>query len=315
MNKRFLSMLIIMLPVLVSCTRTSSGISEGKHEEGANSIRILSVEQDSEISLPVLIKELVEADYVLLGEAHDNPAHHKLQQKLLKSLVDAGRKPAVVFEMFNREDDGIIATTSRRYPSDPDRIATAVNWAESGWPDWCMYRPIVKTALDAGLQVVAGNLSRVRLRELIFHRGLETFGERALMQMGLFEPLTESQKLALRDKIASAHGGGEIPSSLIAGMVMAQRMRDATLAEAMIARNLGQGAVLIAGREHVRNDYGVPHYLRYREPEARIVSVAFVEPDKTRHGVATQPPAGTGLQQYDFVWVQQGVNSLRTAHQ
>lgn len=178
-----------------------------------------------------------------------------------------------------------------------------------------MYRPVVKTALDAGLQIVAGNLSRPRLRELVFQRGLEAYGERALMQMGLFEPLSESQKRSLRDKIASAHGAENLPTSVIAGMVMAQRMRDAALAEAMISRNQGQGAVLIAGREHVRSDYGVPHYLRYREPEARIVSLAFVEPDNTRRGAAPQSPSDTGLRQYDFVWLQQGVNSSRTAHQ
>lgn len=56
-------------------------------------------------------------------------------------------------------------------------------------------------------------------------------------------------------------------------MLFAQRFRDATLADAVLENNTGEGAILIAGIGHSRNDYGVPFYLRFREPLANISTV------------------------------------------
>jgi hypothetical protein len=59
-------------------------------------------------------------------------------------------------------------------------------------------------------------------------------------------------------------------------MILAQRARDAQMAETLASRD-DDGVVLIAGAGHVRLDRAAPAYLRHRLPEARIVSLAFVE--------------------------------------
>ena len=38
--------------------------------------------------------ELDRAPFVLLGEKHDNPDHHRLQARILQELSAAGRRPA-----------------------------------------------------------------------------------------------------------------------------------------------------------------------------------------------------------------------------
>ena len=43
---------------------------------------------------------LIKADFVLIGEKHDNPDHHWLQAKLVSELAAQGRKAALVFEML-----------------------------------------------------------------------------------------------------------------------------------------------------------------------------------------------------------------------
>jgi uncharacterized iron-regulated protein len=49
----------------------------------------------------VTIKELeqavLNARFILLGEIHNNPDHHRLQAQLIDALVKAGRWPAIVF--------------------------------------------------------------------------------------------------------------------------------------------------------------------------------------------------------------------------
>ena len=39
------------------------------------------------------------AEFVMLGESHDNPDHHIIQANILQALVASGRRPALVWEM------------------------------------------------------------------------------------------------------------------------------------------------------------------------------------------------------------------------
>ena len=59
-----------------------------------------------------LVTRLARADFLLLGERHDNPDHHLLQAEVLRSLITVGRRPAVGFEMFGLDDATALATIS-----------------------------------------------------------------------------------------------------------------------------------------------------------------------------------------------------------
>jgi uncharacterized iron-regulated protein len=92
-------------------------------------------------------------------------------------------------------------------------------------------------------------------------------------------------------------------------MVLAQRARDAALADGMLA-TARDGAVLIAGSGHVRADRGVPSYLRARAPEASIATLAPLE---VRDGW-TRPEdyeaAYGGRLPYDWVWFTPRMNDV-----
>src|SRR4051794_9397711 len=74
------------------------------------------------------------ARYVLLGEKHDNPDHHRLQAEVLAAMVNAGRHPAVAFEMLEAPQQEVVD----RYRGDPAHDAAglgpAVRWADTTWP-------------------------------------------------------------------------------------------------------------------------------------------------------------------------------------
>lgn len=272
---------------------------------------IYSVSERGYISADAMYDALHTADYALFGEVHDDPVHHRLQRELLDSMIRKGRRPTVVFEMFNRKDEGLIATATRSEPRDADRVADAVDWQASGWPDWQMYRPIVQTALSAGLPIAAGNYARPRLRQLAFGEGWTALGKRTLQQYGLLQPLPAAHEQQLQSTLRMAHGGHRMSQRMVAGMLKAQRLRDASMADAMIARNQGDGAVLIAGREHARLDYGVPYYLRYREPGSKIVSIAFVDGSQ----IADVEQGVIDAAAHDFLWVLPETSGFRTAHE
>ena len=93
---------------------------------------------------------------------------------------------------------------------------------------------------------------------------------------------------------------GYLPRAHLGPMINVQIARDLTLAAAItdaVGHSGGQnGAVLIAGSQHVRRDAGVPVHLARMLPEASILVIGFVEiaKDKTAEPFNAGELAKTG---------------------
>ena len=101
---------------------------------------------------------------------------------------------------------------------------------------------------------------------------------------------------------------GHTPSDRIDAMIVAQRARDAQMAEALLTAPGNDGAVLIAGGGHVRNDFGVPAHVRRIDPTARIVSVALIEVDAKHTDVESYAARFGGRLPFDYVWFTPAVD-------
>jgi hypothetical protein len=83
-----------------------------------------------------------DAQIVVLGEIHDNPAHHAEQ-----ALVVAEVRPkAVVWEMLSPAQWAAAQAVDR---SDVAAFEAALGWEAAGWPDFSMYHPIFLAAGQA----------------------------------------------------------------------------------------------------------------------------------------------------------------------
>jgi uncharacterized iron-regulated protein len=241
------------------------------------------------------------ADYLLLGESHDNADHHLLQARVLEVLIAMGRRPAVVFEMIGADMQGRIdrlAAASPGGPLDPQAVREAVEWDESGWPDWSLYEPIFRTALDARLPIVAAGLPRRLAREIA--RGKAELDPALVERHRLDRPLPPEIHEGLVEDLAEAHCG-HLPRHAIDPMVLIQRARDASMADALERAGAKHGAVLIAGKEHVRADRGVPAYLRGRGLD-RNVSLAMIEVASERREAEEYAGAYGGRLPFQFAW-------------
>ncbi|HQF30930.1 MAG TPA: ChaN family lipoprotein, partial [Hyphomicrobiales bacterium] len=225
--------------------------------------------------------------------------HHRLQGEMITALAGAGRRPTVVFEMIGAD----YADKLAGYLAGPDATAegfgAAVDWEKRGWPEWKLYQPIVEAALGAGLPMRAGDVARDTQRT-VGKEGLAALGERAAA-LGLDRPLEQPLADALLDELFQSHCE-LVPREAMTPMAGVQRLRDAAMADAMIAAD-GDGAVLITGGEHARLDRAVPWYLRARAGEAAIVSVRFMEVEPAETDPAeyvTRDPAGSAT--FDYVW-------------
>ena len=236
--------------------------------------RIYDVRAGRMVDEAALRAALPKADFVLLGETHDNPDHHELEARLIRVLTAAGRRPAAAFEMLDAELQPAVDETVLRAPHDPDALARAVGWKRSGWPDFALYRPVFLAALDAGLQIVAANLPR-RQAHAVVERGLGALDPAAREILEHAGPLTTEAAASLRAEMAESHCG-TLPESALDDLVLMQRARDAELAERMLTAQ-GRGAVLVAGAGHVRRDRGVPLDLAREAPSRSSIAVAFLE--------------------------------------
>ena len=250
------------------------------------------------VDAAVVTQRIAGARYVLLGEKHDNPDHHQIQAALLRALLAAGRRPAVAFEMLTADQAPALARQLAAAPRDAAGLAEAVNWRRSGWPDFALYQPIVEAALDAGVPVVAANIGNATIRSVARGEPNAVPADLAA-RYALDRPLAPDAQARLTAEIRDAHCG-HLPAARVESMVLAQRARDATLADSLVSR--ADGGVLIAGVGHVRADHGVPLYLAARDPGAPMVAVAPLEVREDATAPEDYRSQFDGALPFDFVW-------------
>lgn len=239
------------------------------------------------------------AHHRLLGEVHDNPDHHAFQHECLVALGEDGLRPAVAFEQFDRESDPALQRALAAGGVTAEVVADATGFDRKNWR-WDLYQPLVETALRYRMPMRAANLSRAAAGRVV-KAGLEALGEGRASALRLDAAWSDERERVLRALIVEGHCG-MLPEAIVPGMTLAQRVRDATLAEALFDPGR-DGAVLITGNGHVRRDLGVPVYLGAASPGESIVSVGLleVEAGKTDPEEYLAGSAG-GAPQYDFIW-------------
>ncbi len=212
--------------------------------------------------------DLPDADVLILGEVHDNPAHHAHQAIAVQAI---GAK-ALVFEMLSEAQALRITPELLRTEQGLEAV---LRWHEGGWPDFAMYYPIFVAVEDPA--VFGGALDRDDVRRAVTEGATEVFGDGAAL-FGLDEPLDDAEQVLREAGQLEAHCDA-LPVEMLAGMVDAQRLRDAAIARAVIAAfaETGGPVAVITGNGHARRDWGVPQALQRVAPELEVLSVGQFE--------------------------------------
>ena len=228
-----------------------------------------------------IVAAALASEIVWLGEKHDDAEHHRLQAKMISALAKAGARPAVVFEMIEDDQQSVLDELAKKQGATPDDYRAALAWDTSGWPPFALYAPIFAAALEAKLKIVAGNAPKALVKQVAFT------GKGA----GDLEDLSPDAERDLKAELAEAHCG-MLPPDALPAMALAQRVRDARIAEhaRQTDKTAEPRAVVIAGNGHVRIDRGAPWAAGRGEPGIRQFALSFHEAGET----STAP--------YDAVW-------------
>jgi len=245
----------------------------------------------------VVFERLAGARFVLLGERHDNPDHHRLQGRVLGELVKAGRRPVLVLEMLEVEQQPLLDQYCARGDASAAGFGAALGWEKTSWPPFKDYQPIFEPAFAGKLPIFAGNVAQADAKALV-KQGASALAAERVKQLRLEQAFPAPLEATLVDELRASHCG-QLPENFLAPMALAQHARDAQMAEVLARAGAKDGGVLIAGGGHARLDRGVPYYLALDAPGATLASVSFRE---VRHGDVDPKSYVTEEGPFDYVW-------------
>jgi uncharacterized iron-regulated protein len=259
--------------------------------------KVWDVRAQKFISQSELVGNLIDADYVLLGEKHDNRDHHELQAEIIRGIARSGKKPRVVFEQIAFDQNAKLAAHLELKPKDSAGIAEVLEWNKSGWPDYKIYEPVFRAALESKLKILGVNMSSREVRE-VGARGLEALEDDLFRSLHLDREFNRGVIALMEEEIRASHCY-MLPDSALPKFTTIQRARDATIAYRAEAAAKQDGAIFILGAGHARNEWGVPVYLRRINKISKIASVAFLEvkPEYTKPEIYIE-----GNAPFDYVW-------------
>ena len=234
----------------------------------------------------------------LLGEVHDNPDHHRMRAKLIRSLHlsinESCEAKSFVFEHISADQQpGLdkFATFDR----EARRLATAgdlfrlVDWDKSGWPATRIFAPLIQEVIDSRRPILAGNPTRDSMRKAA-NEGLVALDPALARKLALDQPLDAILADDLLGELEASHCG-MMPKSAFTNMAVAQRYRDAYMADVALEAAQAHGSVVVfAGNGHVRSDRGIPWYIRQRAPAQKFISVVFVETEEGKTDASAYGP-------------------------
>ncbi len=300
--RRASRMLALLLAALCVCGSAAADTS-APHFTG----RVWDVAAARFIDAATLAQRARGADIVLLGETHDHPEHHALEQWMFAALVApdvaAAAAPgaaapgaaaplrALVMEQYDLDQQPLL-DAARSAPN--TALEQTGQLMGSGW-DWDLYRPLVAAALQAKVPISAANLPRSALQQ-VSRSGFAALGVGEAQRLGLEAGWTLQQQALLEKNILAGHCGA-LPVSAAPAVARAQRARDAVMADRLLAASSGpgngRGPVLgVFGREHARRDLAVPLYLAKRAPEKTVISIGLQEMEEGETVLPDAPALG-----------------------
>lgn len=196
---------------------------------------------------------------ILVGEHHDNAAHHRAQLQVIEALHRSGRKVAVGLEMFRKDAQADLnrwvagKTSEKRFKS-----IYLDNWNFS----WTLYRPIFEYARRENIPMAGLNVPGSVTAQVAFH-GFESLDAD---QKGSLEGITCDVTAEYRDFIRrayGAHGHGKMDFSRFCEAQLVWDTAMAIHALNFLKKRPDTIMVILTGTGHARK-LGIPAQLAER---------------------------------------------------
>lgn len=231
------------------------------------------------------------ARVVLLGENHDDAAHHRWQLDTLVALYRANPGLALGVEMFPRRLQPVLDAWSRGELDDATFLQQT-EWDKTWGFAAEMYMPIFRFVREHRIPLRALNVDRSEVRK-VSSGGWSALDAALRAELGTPAAPLKDYRADLR-QVYDAHlshlpEGQRPDSDGFERFVEAQLLWDRAMATGIASQARQQPVVAIMGSGHIRFGHGVPHQLR----DLAITSIYSLVPlgqdedcDEVREGLA-----------------------------
>lgn len=234
---------------------------------GCQDGEVVRLKDRAAIPFDRMVGEVSKGRVVVIGETHDNQAHHDLQLKIIRTLYEGGAPLAVGLEMFKAESQELMEKWWRwGMPTEQFEALYRENW---GMP-WILYRDIFLYSRQKRIPLVGLNVPR----EVIAKVAREGFAslteaERKKLPPGLTCTLDEAYRSFIRSTFTEhAHASGRSFEHFCeAQMVWDTAM--AIYALEYLERNPGSRIVILAGSVHAWKR-AIPRQIATMRPDVTV---------------------------------------------
>jgi len=248
---------------------------------GCVSRRALRLEDNTELTVEEMEKELRDVRLIFVGEYHKRLGHHRMQLAVIKALDAAGVKLAIGLEMFTAENQPVL---DRWVAGEMTEIAFRKAYYKNWKISWYHYRGIFIYARKHKIPLVGLNLPK-KVTHKLFAGGIKKLTPEERKQLG---DITCDVDMEYEKMIREAMGQhSHMKEAEYQDFCRVQMAWDGFMAGKIVdylVDNPGRVMVALAGSGHAWKR-GIPRKVRAVARLENIVILPEVVGDLDRHGV------------------------------
>jgi uncharacterized iron-regulated protein len=225
---------------------------------------------------PEFWNRIAEADVVYVGETHSSRKDHAYELQLIRGMIRRRIQFTVGWEMFDRTQQSDLD----RF--DEGRLSLAELFARTGFDkSWGTYSPLYGRILEKTAQAKIPNIG-LNASAALAHK------------VAVGEPLSPDEKKLIPTEFRIPIGAyrhfagllGEHPGMNAGDLprfFAAQDLWDQTMAKTILEfrqRNPGSKLVVLTGRGHVQDGFGVPNYVHQKSAAKQLVLLPRIGRDE-----------------------------------
>ena len=263
--------LVLMICILLVCSCAPPSKLLGNPEQPYRPSHepqvgdILHLPTGTYVSSQEFLTNVLNYRVVFVGETHDNPASHRIQEQIFKTLQQNNPgNISLAMEMFTPAQQPTLDLWSQDQLSEKDFLRQ-VDWNNTWRINYGFYRPILSYCRDQKIKILALNAEDSLKRKV----SRTPFSQLAAEDQARLPQLDETDpyQRAMAEAVFADHKMGP---GIMDVFLRVQTLWDETMAENLSNYLKNQSRdhqiLVMAGGNHIRYGYGIPRRMFRRLP-------------------------------------------------
>jgi len=231
---------------------------------------ILHLQTGFYVNQKTMFDQATRVRVVFVGETHDNPASHRLQEEILKALQQQNpTNISLAMEMFTPSQQSVLDLWVAGELTEKEFLKQ-VGWYNSWHMNFAFYRNLLTFCRDNKIPILGLN-SEKEIKQTVSGTPFDQLPEEEKSQLPQMDHNDPYQK-AMAEAVFSSHKMGK---AMVDGFQRVQTLWDETMAENLAnyltSKEQDHQVLVIAGGNHVRYGFGIPRRMFRRIPASYLL--------------------------------------------